>query len=153
LKCENMNIHLKILAVIYLFLGYGLLLMFIFGHIAFFQYWQDYKSSVMSDADSFYRNYTEFFASYGVSPLKNLVVIFPHLAFGHGILRRKRWAAHLGFLLALTNLLFYVWDIFYGFVEITYVVGIALYVYTLWVLFSNKETFLKAEDRNLGEKS
>lgn len=138
---KNINLHLKILAAIYLFLGYGLLLMFVVGQITFFQYWRNPESIVISNTDSFFRQYSEFFELYGINPFQTLMTVICSLAIGHGILRRKIWARYLVFLAAIISLSFYSRDIFDGLFTAGFIWGIILCLYTLWVLISKKYWF------------
>lgn len=145
-----MNIHLKILAVIYLFFGYALLVMFIIGQITFFQYWQNYSSSIFSDAGYFYEKYNDFFAQYGVVPVQTLLVSVSSLAFGHGILRRRKWAKYLGILIAVVNLVNYGWDILNGYFTVSFLLEIVLSAYVLWVLIAKMTVDYFAKSKAVG---
>lgn len=135
---KSISIHLKILAYFYLFAGYGLLLMVLLGQLAFLKYWWGGQQSVLSDTGSFFKEYTEYFDSFGVSPLWSAGIAVVNLLFGHGLLRFKVWALHLGFLISVSSLLAFIWNITQGIFDRTILFESSLAILTLVILFMNK---------------
>lgn len=147
-----MKFQLKILAVLFLFLGYSLLLFVIFGLWTFWGYWQQH-SSLTSDFASFQRNYNDYFSEYDLSPLKTFLIAGLYVFLGHGLLKLKWWAGYATFILCLINLFFFLEAAFSGYFKTVYFVEIALAVYALIVLFGNKEIFRENKTELPDQKS
>ena len=138
-----MNKHIKILAGIYIFIGILLALSVTVAHLQFFSSPGFFDRSVINEGfaiSEFYNRYVYVLGLYGfdlMSVVSVLLTIISSLWFGVGILRGKKWAVYLGFLVAAVGIISIIINFSINSITISSL-QILLSGYTFWVLLSKE---------------
>jgi hypothetical protein len=135
-----MKTQLKITAIVFLFLGYGLLLVVMLGLFAFWSHWQN-QSSVFSDFSYFQQSYYNYFSVYNVSPVRTILIAGIYVVIGHGLLKLQWWAGYVAFVFCLYNLFSFIQALLLGYYDVIVIFEILFAGYVLVILFGNKKIF------------